>query len=129
MVKEDRASFLAKAIRTTSAEERLSRFNAADIGAAICENVAAVRSANSRLADGASGTERGSYSFSIFRDHPSGHAVTLVDPHAIRSAVANIYAPSAAEKYGASTRQVLRWLQFTEAEIDALLVAGAVSDS
>lgn len=129
VAKDDRASFLAKAIRTASAEEWFSRFNAADIGAAICENVAAVRSANSRLADAASGTEQGSYSFSIFNDHPSGHAVTLVDPYSVRSAVGNICAPSAAEKYGASTRRVLRWLQFTHAEIHALLAAGAISES
>lgn len=127
--KVDRASFLAKAFGKASAEEWLSRFNAADIGAAICENIAGIRSANSRLADGAPGTEQGSYSFSMFLDHPSGHAVTQVDPYAIRSAVGKVHALSSAEKYGASTRQVLRGLQYAEAEIDALFAAGAVSES
>lgn len=127
--KEDRSSFLARAIGKASAEEWLSRFNAADIGAAICENFAAIRSANSRLADGALGTEQGSYSFSIFRDHPSGHAVTQVDPYAIRSAIGKVYVLPPAEKYGASTRKVLRWLQYTEGEIEALLAADAISES
>lgn len=127
--KEDRASFLAKAIGKASAEEWWSRFNAAEIGAAICEDVEAIRLANSRPADSTPGTEQGSYSFSIFRDHPSGHAVTQVDPYAIRSAVGKVYTPSCAEKYGASTRQILRSLQYAEAEIDELLAAGAISES
>ncbi|NOJ44575.1 carnitine dehydratase [Bradyrhizobium sp. WSM 1791] len=127
--KVDRASFLAKAIAKISAEQWLSRFNAADIGAAICEDIAAIRSASSRPADGTLGTEQGSYSFSTCRDHPSGRAVTQVDPYAIRLAVGKIYALDAAKKYGASTRQVLRWLQYSEAEIDRLLAAGAISES
>lgn len=129
MPKEDRASFLAAAIRKASADEWLSRSNAADIGAAICENIASIRSANSRHADGAPGIEQGSYSFSIFRDHPSGYAVTQVDAYAIRTAVGKVHALSPAEKYGASTRQVLRRMQYTETEIDALLAAGAISES
>lgn len=129
MPKETRTSFLASSIGKASAEEWLSRFNAADIGAAICENMAAIRSVNSRPANGTPGTEQGSYSFSIFHDHPSGHAVTQVDPYAIRSAVGKVYTLSPAEKYGASTRQVLRGLQYAEAEIDALLAAGAISES
>ncbi|MCP1835638.1 crotonobetainyl-CoA:carnitine CoA-transferase CaiB-like acyl-CoA transferase [Bradyrhizobium sp. USDA 4532] len=127
--KEERDSFLVTTIGKVSAKEWLSRFIAADIGAAICENIAALLSANSRPADGTSGVEQGSYSFSIFRDHPSGHAVTQVDPYAVRSAVGKIYALSPAEKYGASTRQVLQWLQYSEAEIDALLATGAVSET
>ncbi|WP_342710004.1 CoA transferase [Bradyrhizobium sp. B124] len=127
--KEDRSSFLAMAIRKASAEDWLSRLNAADIAAAICENIDAIRSANSRPADGASGTEQDSYSFSTDHDHPSGHAVTQVDPYAIRSAVGKVYSLSPAEKYGASTRRVLRSLQYTEAEIDTLLAAEAISES
>ncbi|MCK1486077.1 CoA transferase [Bradyrhizobium sp. 193] len=127
--KEDRASFLTKALGAASAEEWSSRFNAADIGAAICEDIEIVRSANCRPADGTSGTEHGSYSFSTFHDHPSGRAVTQVDPYAVRSVVGKVYALSAAEKYGASTRDVLRLLKYAEGEIDALLAAGAVSES
>lgn len=126
---EDQACWLAKAIGKASAEEWLSRLNPADIGAAICENIATIRSENSKLADGAPGTEQGSYSFSIFRDHPSGRVVTQVNPYAVRSAVGKVHALPPAEKYGASTRQVLRSLQYSEAEIDALLAAGAISES
>lgn len=127
--KEDRGSFLAKAIGKASAEEWWSRFNAADIGAAICEDIQTIRSANSRRSDGAPGTDQGSYSFSIFHDHPSGHVVTQIDPYAVRSAVGKTYALPPAEKYGTSTRQVLLWLQYAEGEIDALLAAGTISES
>lgn len=127
VAKEYRASFLAKLIVKGSAEEWLSKFNAADIGAAICENMATLLSANSREADDTPGTEQGSYSFSVSRNHPSGHTVTQVDSYAVRSSVGKVYALSPAEKYGTSTRQVLWWLQYSEAEIDTLLAAGSVS--
>lgn len=126
---KDRASFLAKAIRKISAEDWLSRFNAANIGAALCDSIAAIRSANSRPADDTPGTDRGSYSFSRFGAHPSEHAVTQVDLFAIRPTLGKVYALSPAEKYGASTRRVLRSLQYAEAEIDELLARGAVSES
>ncbi|WP_347710844.1 hypothetical protein [Bradyrhizobium sp. CB1650] len=98
--KEDRASFLATAIAKASAEEWTSRFRAADIDFAICENIDAIRSANSRPADALPGTELGIYSFSIFCDHPSGHKITQVDPYAIRSTVGKVHALPSAEKYG-----------------------------
>lgn len=126
---EDQASFLAKAIREVSAEEWLSRFNAADIGTAICDSFEAIRSASLRPADDTPGTDRGSYSFSILGAHPSGHAVTQVDLYAIRPTVGKVYALPPAEKYGVSTRRVLRSLQYVKAEIDALLAAGVISES
>ncbi|ANW02993.1 hypothetical protein [Bradyrhizobium icense] len=129
MPKEDRASFLARAIGMASAEEWLSRFDAADVGAAICERMAAIRSAHSRPADVAAGPDQRSCSFSIFHAHPSGHTVTLIDSYAIRMVIAKVYALSLAEKHGASTRQILLWLLYAEAEIDALLAAGAISES
>lgn len=126
---EARISFLTQEIAKSPADEWASRFHAAGIGAAACENIDAIRSTNSRPADGTPGTGKGSYSWSIFCDHPSGHVITLVDPYAIRPMVAKIYAPPPAEKYGASTRHVLRELQYGEAEIDKMLAEGAVSES
>ncbi|MGY4230107.1 crotonobetainyl-CoA:carnitine CoA-transferase CaiB-like acyl-CoA transferase [Bradyrhizobium sp. USDA 4503] len=126
---EDRVSFLTKAIVKVTAEEWVSRLIAVDIGAATCENLATIRSANSMLADGTCGSAQGSYSFSTFYDHPSGHAVTQVNPSAIRPAVGKVHTLPPAEKYGGSTRQVLRLLEYTEADIDAFLAEGAISES
>jgi crotonobetainyl-CoA:carnitine CoA-transferase CaiB-like acyl-CoA transferase len=83
---------------------------------------------NSRPADGKPGTDQGSYAFSVFTDHPSGHTVTQLDPFAIRPQRGKIYALDPAEQYGASTRAVLRELGKAEDEIEALLQSGVVSE-
>ncbi|MDH2349057.1 hypothetical protein, partial [Bradyrhizobium sp. SSUT77] len=54
---------------------------------------------------------------------------TQVDHYAMRSAIGKVYVLPPAEKYGASTRQVLQGLQYREAEIDALSGAKVVSES
>lgn len=78
-------------------------------------------SANSRLAKVLRDPNR-AVNLSIFRDHPSGYAVTQVDPYAIRSAVGNVYALPCAEKYGVSAphrrkRLVDNRLMFTSMHI------------
>ncbi|MCP3371784.1 CoA transferase [Bradyrhizobium cajani] len=127
--KEERSAFLEAAFRRGSAEEWFRRLSAVDIGAAICESVAATRSANSRPGDDVPGLRQGSYSFSTFRNHPSGHIVTQVDPCAIRTTHGTICTLPPAEKYGASTREILRQLRYAEADIDALLSMGAIGES
>jgi hypothetical protein len=107
----------------------VERLQAADIGASICENLETIRAYNSRPSDGTPGTEQGSYAFSVFADHPSGHTVTKLDPFAIRPRRGKIYALAAAEKYGASTRAVLLELGHTEAEVQRLLDTGVASES
>jgi hypothetical protein len=106
----------------------VERLQAADIGAAICENIESIRVYNSRPADGKPGTDLGSYSFSVYADHPGGHTVTQLDPFAIRSQRGKIYALEPAEKYGASTREVLRELGHSDEEIEALMASGVISE-
>ena len=125
----ERVAFLGTAFRTAPAETWSSRLVAADVGAAICAAIEAIREASTRIADGTTGTTRGSYSFSTYPDHPSGHAVTQLDPYGIRPAHGTIYAMAPAEKYGASTRSVLRAIGYGDAEIDAMAEAGAVSET
>jgi crotonobetainyl-CoA:carnitine CoA-transferase CaiB-like acyl-CoA transferase len=126
---DGRAAFLAQAFMGARAADWVERLQAADIGASICENLETIRAYNSRPADGTPGTEQGSYAFSIFADHPSGHTVTQLDPFAVRPRRGKIYALESAEKYGASTRAVLQELGHTEEQIDALMAAGVVSES
>ncbi|PJG50650.1 carnitine dehydratase [Bradyrhizobium forestalis] len=125
----DRAMFLAAAIGKLSAEDWVSKLKAADIGVAICKNISDIRAENIRPADAKPGIDRGSFSFSRYTDHPSGYTVVQLDPYAVRPAVAKIYALSPAEKYGASTRKVLRSLGYTETDIDELVAAGEISES
>ena len=82
-----------------------------------------------RLADGTPGTEQGSYAFSIFEDHPSGHVVTQVDPYAVRSVRGRVGSLASAEKYGASTRSVLHELGYDDSRIDAMIESGAISET
>jgi crotonobetainyl-CoA:carnitine CoA-transferase CaiB-like acyl-CoA transferase len=127
--KKTRAEFLAAKFRAGRAEDWIERLRAADLGAALCENIETIRARSSRLADGTPGTDRGSYSFSVYPDHPSGHEVTQLDPYAVRPARGGVRALPPAEKYGASTRPVLIELGYSEAEIAALIEDGAISES
>ncbi len=95
----------------------------------ICDNIDALRSRYSREADGTNGIDGGSYSFSTYIDHPSGHVVTQLDPCAIRPSRSSIVSPPPAEKYGASTVSVLEEVGYSAEEIKRLLNDGIVSQS
>ncbi len=110
----DRVAYLKSVIGRMSSSGLQARLQAANIAAAVPDNIDHLRSQYSRTADGLPGTENGSYSFSIYSDHPSGHRVTQLDPYAIRPRVARIRALPPAEKFGASTRKVLGRYGYTE---------------
>lgn len=126
---EQRAEALTTLFRQSGVEDWIARLRAADIGVAGFENIETIRAAASRMADGTSGIDRGSYSFSIFTDHPSGHTVIQLDTYAVRPVRSEIKMLSPAEKYGASTRQVLIELGYGEVEIATLAASGAISES
>ncbi|WP_018238093.1 CoA transferase [Ensifer sp. BR816] len=125
----DREGWLARAFRSAPAETWQHRLLQADVGVSLCENIETIRARSARVSDGTPGTDRGSYSFSIFPDHPSGHAVTQLDPFAIRPTVGKVIAVTPAEKYGASTRSVLRALNYTDAEIDRMIASETASET
>ena len=93
------------------------------------DNLDSLRKRYSRPVDGRPGTDNGSYSFSIYADHPSGHCVTQLDPYAIRPRCAPIRALPPAEKFGASTRRVLQEFGYSQAQIDALIERNCISES
>lgn len=126
---EDRAAFLAAAFQSQSATEWIDRLRAADIGCAICNNIDALRSENLRDADGTPGTENGSYSFSAYNDHPSGHDVIQLDPYAVRPQRGQVFALPPTEKFGASTRRILRDLGYSDSAIETMLKSGHLSES
>ncbi len=126
---EDRAAYLATAFQTQPATEWATRLRAADIGVAICENIDALRALNERPADGDPGISNGSYSFSTYSDHPSGHEVVQLDPYAVRPARGKVYAVAPAEKFGASTCAILEELGYSQSAIDKMLGSGGLSTS
>jgi crotonobetainyl-CoA:carnitine CoA-transferase CaiB-like acyl-CoA transferase len=99
------------------------------VACALCENLEAIRAANSRPADGLPGTENGSYSFSVYVDHPCGHEITQLDPYGVRSVVGKVFSPAPTEKFGTSTRAILRGLGYAEAAIETMLKSGQISES
>lgn len=126
---DERGGFLARVFSGEDAATWTARLRAADIGAVICDDIESLRAGNCRPADGSPGTDRGSYAFSRYADHPSGHAVTLLDPLAVRPLVGKVSQLASAEKYGASTRHILQTLGYDDARIDSLVVVGVVSES
>jgi crotonobetainyl-CoA:carnitine CoA-transferase CaiB-like acyl-CoA transferase len=111
---------------SASLQERLQTAN---IAAASPDNIDSLRQRYSRDADGQPGLDNGSYSFSVYSDHPSGHQITQLDPYAIRPRVSRIRALPPAEKFGASTRKILQRVGYSAEQISTLLEVGAVSES
>ena len=126
---EERAAFLATNFMAQPASVWVERLQAADIGAVICENLEALRARNARPADGSPGTDNGSYSFSVFADHPSGHEVTQLDPYGVRPSEGKVFAVAPSEKFGTSTRKVLQDLGYADTAIEAMLKSGDLSES
>ncbi|AOE86073.1 CoA transferase [Pseudomonas sp. TCU-HL1] len=125
----DREAFLGHAIGRMSSTTLQERLQAANIAAAVPDNIDNLRQRYSRAADGQPGTNIGSYAFSVYSDHPSGHRITQLDPYAIRPRVSRIRALPPAEKFGASTRKVLQQLGYSAEQIRTLLDIGAISES
>ena len=126
---EERAVFLSSAFGKEQAEVWLERLHEADVAASICENLEKIRQSHCRLADGTPGIDQGSYAFSQYDEHPSGHTVIQVDPFAVRPTTSHISALTPAEKYGHSTRAILQELHFQDERIEQLLEAGVISES
>lgn len=125
---DDRAAFLAYAFMNANAEDWVERLQHAGIAAAVCESLESIRAYNSHEADGSTGIERGSYSFTVRSDHPSGHTVTQLDPYAIRPARGKIYSLAPAEQYGASTWQVMTSLEYTQEDVSRMLAQGVLAE-
>lgn len=124
---DQRAAFLANAFMNANAEDWVMRLQQAHIGAALCESLESIRAYNSRPADSNPGIHKGSYAFSIYEEHPSGHVITQLDPYAIRPERGKIYALSCAPQYGTDTQRVLEQLNYTPEEISRMLASGAVA--
>ena len=125
---EDREEFLTAAFLTQDASWWEDALHSADVGAARCVDMGWLRDTYCREADGETGVANGgSYSFSRFEHHPSGHTVIQLDPIAVRPSRASIVAPVPSEKYGNSTTKILAALQYSDADVTRMVQAGEVS--
>ncbi|MDA9918934.1 CoA transferase [Porticoccaceae bacterium] len=116
--------FLTVAFQQASSQKWMKRLLAADVAAAQPLSIETLREQYSRVADGTVGTERGSFAFSIYPDHPSGHQLTQIDHYAIRPTCARIDAVGPTEAHGQSTREILAAVGYTDVQIDAMLERG-----
>jgi hypothetical protein len=71
----------------------------------------------------------GTYQFTRYDDHPSGHRIDLFSSCSIRPKYAGLVAPTPAEKYGIATRQILTELSYSDQEIRNMFEGSVVSES
>jgi crotonobetainyl-CoA:carnitine CoA-transferase CaiB-like acyl-CoA transferase len=121
---EDIGVFLTVAFQQASAQVWMSRLLNADIAVAQPMSIEILREKYSRVADGKPGIELGSFSFSIYPDHPSGHQITQIDHYAIRPTHSRIDAISPTEAHGHSTREILKAVDYSDAQINSMLQRG-----
>jgi crotonobetainyl-CoA:carnitine CoA-transferase CaiB-like acyl-CoA transferase len=121
---EDIGVFLTVAFQQASAQVWMSRLLNADIAVAKPMSIEILREKYSRVADGKPGIELGSFSFSIYPDHPSGHQITQIDHYAIRPTHSRIDAISPTEAHGHSTREILKAVDYSDAQINSMLQRG-----
>ena len=120
----DIQTFLTVAFQQASAKKWMTRLHAADIAVAQPQSIETLRAENSRIADGTVGIDRGSFAFSIYPDHPSGHQLTQIDHYAIRPQNAAIFAVSPTEAHGHSTKEVLADVGYNAEQIESMLARG-----
>jgi len=118
---DDISAFLTHAFQQAPTEYWIEVLHAADIAAATPLSIETLREQYSRQADGTVGIDRGSYAFSIYPDHPSGHCITQIDHYSIRPSEAGIKAVAPTERFGASTREVLSSVGYSDSEIDSMI--------
>ena len=80
-----------------------------------------LRDQYTREADGTVGIDLGSYAFSTYNNHPSGHRVTLIDHYSIRPTEASILAQPETERFGHSTKTVLKSIGYSDEKIQSMI--------
>jgi crotonobetainyl-CoA:carnitine CoA-transferase CaiB-like acyl-CoA transferase len=118
---KDLRGFLNNAIKTDSAKKWVEALRYVGIAAAQPLSIETLRELYSREADGSVGIDRGSYSFSVYNNHPSGHQITLIDHYSIRPTEASILALSQTERLGYSTHSILASIGYSSEEIKSLI--------
>ena len=121
--------YLADVLQNFTRDHWVENLQAVNVAAAPCDNLTWLRASTEQSAGESTGIERGSYSFSIYFDHPCGQTVTQLDPYAIRPMLAPITPLSPAEKYGQSTRAVLAGAGYSNEDIEHMINIGAAADS
>ena len=124
---DDQKQFLQQILAQAPSDYWVTELRKADIAVAAPNTIETLREQNSRIADGTPGTHLGSYAFSIYPHHPSGHRFTQIDHYSIRPSEAAIKAIAPTEKFGHSTWEILRSVGYSTSEIDSMIQRGIAS--
>ncbi|MBY4678119.1 CoA transferase [Marinobacterium arenosum] len=124
----DIGAFLTEALKAAPSAYWVEVLHEADFAAAEPLGIEQLRGEYSRDADGTVGIDRGSYAFSIYNDHPSGHRVTLIDHYSIRPKEAAILALPQTERFGNSTRLILESIGYSSDEIESMISRGIAGE-
>ncbi|WP_281181483.1 CoA transferase [Veronia pacifica] len=122
-----RQEYIAERLRSVGTTYWVHLFDEVGIAVADPKSIEWLRKHYTRDADGRVGIHLGSYAFSRYQDHPSGHCITIVDHYAIRPENAAIISLPPTEAFGRSTKEVLSWLGIKDDEIEKLVVDNRVS--
>ncbi|WP_191600051.1 CoA transferase [Marinomonas algicola] len=117
----DLHKYLQHAFKQAATSHWLNLLRVADVAVAEPNSIETLRHDYSRIHDGEVGTHFGSYAFSVYPEHPSGHCFTQIDHYSIRPSRALIRAIAPTEKFGHSTKKVLASVGYSEPEIEAMI--------
>ncbi|WP_247741606.1 CoA transferase [Endozoicomonas sp. G2_1] len=120
-VAEDKKAFLSQAFAKDSADNWALALREKGIAAVRSTGIEELRERYTRPADGKMGIDLGSYAFSCYADHPSGHSVTIIDHYSIRPSRAKIIAQTPTERFGHSTTEIIASLGYNEQQIATML--------
>lgn len=118
---KDVGQFLRATLLKAPADYWADRLHDMDIAAAVPQSIEQLRAQHTREGDGTVGIDKGSFAFSVHRNHPSGHCVTQIDHYAIRPTESRVYAASLPERWGHSTREVLSEAGYSAAEVESMI--------
>jgi len=126
---EELFDFLADTFKTRTVEHWVHQLCKADVGATPMASLTDLREKYLSHAEMDAHARGGTFQFTRYADHPSGHTVDLFSSCAIRPQYAGLVTPAPAEKYGKNTRQILVDLGYSNREIRNMIDAGTVSES
>ncbi len=115
------SAFLNDAFKNDSADNWAQALRNAGVAAVKPLGIENLRDLYTREADGTVGIDRGSYAFTMYNNHPSGHRITLIDHYSIRPTEASILALAETERFGYSTQEVLASVGYSELEIKSMI--------
>lgn len=126
---DDKFEFLSQTIKQDTAQNWTDKLQGIGIPASPTNNIIDIRNEYCRDNDFTSGVENGSYSFTRFKDHPSNHIITQVDPYAIRPMRAKVNFVNPTEKFGSSTVSIMQEYGYSDAEINSMIENGEIGVS